>query len=1304
MAGSGTITRKDLITDEAIKWGDDYNKEVQKAIDKNKEFLASIKGYSEVLKSIKDVKTNEQFKEAKQREIKVLNQASIVWKEQTQLENQLVSAMRKRELATSDTNKKLIEERAITQQINKEIKQQVLERINQTSAYKKLSDALGKVRTDAKNVKAEMFQLEQQGKANTKEYERLRLKSVALTRQTNILDKGVKDIDSSLGLHQRNVGNYGSALSNISPIFSRVNSQLGMMGLSLESINGKDGFKQLTSGIVGLGKATLAFLISPIGIAITVLGGLFALIRGNKDTVIEFNSGLLDVGKTTGITGDALSRLGTDIIKLSRDLKTVGTPLLLEYATVAGQLGVKGSENITKFASALAKLETASDISGGDGASSIARLLTLTDGGVENIEDFGDEIVRLGNNFAATENEILGNATAIAQNTGVYKVGRQEVLAYAVATKAVGVEAELTGSTIGRTLGLMEKSIRTGKNIDTVARLTNQSVEDLKTSFKEDASGVLFSFVQGLNAIDNAGGSVNEQLEKIGITSVRDQRVIASLATGGFDTLAQSMSDVKNASGAMSEEFETAQGKLENQYKRVGIAWDNLVLSFENGEGIIASLSTFFAGTLASALELVIKYVDELSLAWNVFGSYLDDFFPKSQKAGESISLLTTLSNIATIAVRNLAKLFFVDIPNAFDKSISAFVGLQFGFTTFKNFIFETAPLIKDYILDMLNPLATADATKLNETFDKFKDKLIKGSKDISDATEKRAKDRIDDFAKRYADAQTSLDEGALEAEKKKLEAELKKIGDELSDEQKKKHEEYLKRLKKLADSEYELYQFRKKNAIELNKDIIDSDKNTLDERLNAFVENASLESELIRSAAEKRLKDLSRYDSSIRDLTDNEIKDLLDGKEIKTELNDDEILAVEQFFASSLANRTRYNEDKQKLIDNEINIQKKSVENAIVSSTTTENEDINAESNQYLQDLENFKGTEEQKIALKEAYEQRILDIQREALREQVKMRIDALESILESNEFSVEKEKQLQLELSELKSKLLKTDIEEKEESLDKSFELEKEQKEKLKELLEGIADAAINLTNAIFDARIQKIDEEIEANNLKYESWLENENLTEEERKAIEEKRAKEEAELEKKKRKEQIKQAIFNKALAVADVGINTARAIVAALAMGPPQGFVFAALAGALGVIQTAAVLATPIPKYEKGTEDHKGGHAMVGEKRPEVILEPNKEPYVISKPSILDLPKHTKVVPSLNEFEKMQRASMLASLDIEANKLNTYNPTVSFDDRYSAEILDELKKMNKKKTNVVVNSPKQDINYDLWKMNNYRWQ
>src|SRR5690606_17562960 len=146
----------------------------------------------------------------------------------------------------------LIEERTLLQQTNKEIKKEVLERINQADAYKRLETDLGKVRGEAKRVKAEMFLLEQQGKANTQEYNNLRLKSIALTAQTNVLDKGIKDIDSSLGLHQRNVGNYSDALTNINPIFGRVNSQLATMGLSLEQLAAsKAPFKELIAGEIG---------------------------------------------------------------------------------------------------------------------------------------------------------------------------------------------------------------------------------------------------------------------------------------------------------------------------------------------------------------------------------------------------------------------------------------------------------------------------------------------------------------------------------------------------------------------------------------------------------------------------------------------------------------------------------------------------------------------------------------------------------------------------------------------------------------------------------------------------------------------------------------------------------------------------------------------------------------------------------------------------------------------------------------------------------------------------------------------
>ena len=281
----------------------------------------------------------------------------------------------------------------------------------------------------------------------------------------------------------------------------------------------------------------------------------------------------------------------------------VGVKSLTQYATVAGQLGVKGSKNILAFSEALAKLETASDITGEAGGAEIARLLTLTDGGVQNVKQFGDEIVNLGNNFAATEREILANAESIAQNVGIYKIGRQDVLAFGTATKAVGIEAELVGSTFNRTLAVFEKAIRTGNGVQTILKLIGGTQAELSQRFKTDASGVLVDFVGALNRVDKAGGSVNEVLEALSINQVRDQRVLQSLATNGYDVLTRALDTARNSMGAMDQEFDTASTKLVNQTARIGIAWDNLVLSIEDGTGAIGKSSNLIIGYVADILD-----------------------------------------------------------------------------------------------------------------------------------------------------------------------------------------------------------------------------------------------------------------------------------------------------------------------------------------------------------------------------------------------------------------------------------------------------------------------------------------------------------------------------------------------------------------------------------------------------------------------------------------------------------------------------------------------------------------------------
>lgn len=152
----------------------------------------------------------------------------------------------------------------------------------------------------------------------------------------------------------------------------------------------------------------------------------------------------------------------------------------------------------------------------------------------------------------------------------------------------------------------------------------------------------------------------------------------------------------------------------------------------------------------------------------------------------------------------------------------------------------------------------------------------------------------------------------------------------------------------------------------------------------------------------------------------------------------------------------------------------------------------------------------------------------------------------------------------------------------------------------------------------------------------------------------------------------------------------------------------AATYATIGAAQLAAVLATPIPKYEKGTKGkpHKGGPALVGEKRAEVIQEPGMNPYVIDTPTILNLKKGTEVTPSIDEWNRLQRASILASLDLELNKSKSYQPV---NQNYDMQLLEAKiengieKGFRKARITINNNQSNVDLAHELWKLKNQKW-
>jgi hypothetical protein len=261
----------------------------------------------------------------------------------------------------------------------------------------------------------------------------------------------------------------------------------------------------------------------------------------------------------------------------------------------------------------------------------------------------------------------------------------------------------------------------------------------------------------------------------------------------------------------------------------------------------------------------------------------------------------------------------------------------------------------------------------------------------------------------------------------------------------------------------------------------------------------------------------------------------------------------------------------------------------------------------------------------------------------------IDALELELQADNLSADDRAKIAEQLQKLKADLAEEEAEAEIaaiNSVTKADErAQKERQKNLKKWLQTASQAigAIgSLVSAVYDGQIDRIEEEQDINDEKYEKDVERYEkqaeqgaISEEEaearkRSAKAATEAKNE-ELEKKKQEIAHKQAVWEKATSIAQAGIATALAITEALPNIP-----LSILIGALGAIQVATILATPIPSYAEGTKDgaHPGGKALVGDAgKHEVVMYAGKAWVTPDTPTLVDLPKGAQVFPDVSSID-----------------------------------------------------------------------
>lgn len=229
-------------------------------------------------------------------------------------------------------------------------------------------------------------------------------------------------------------------------------------------------------------------------------------------------------------------------------------------------------------------------------------------------------------------------------------------------------------------------------------------------------------------------------------------------------------------------------------------------------------------------------------------------------------------------------------------------------------------------------------------------------------------------------------------------------------------------------------------------------------------------------------------------------------------------------------------------------------------------------------------------------------------------------------------------------------------------------------IKDLLSSISAISEGLTSimvGMYDQQIEKIEEQQEKNEEageeekeRIEKLAEDGAISTEEaesrKRAAEVKTKQKNDELEKQKAELEQRQAKWQKANSIVQTTIATSLAIMQAFAQaGPIAGAVLAAVIAAMGAAQIAIIAAQPVPKYAKGTDNHPGGLAIVGDGGRQEVIETDNGAYITpSVPTLVDIPKRAKVIPDLIDYRKMVLHSDALMLDRQMRSGDNGEPII----------------------------------------------
>lgn len=935
---------------------------------------------------------------------------------------------------------------------------------------------------------------------------------------------------------------------------------------------------------------------------ITGFQKLIGLFKSGVQSIVDFEAANSKLAAILGTTSKNIKDLTTDAQRLGAETKytaSQATALQIELAKLGFSKNeiLQSTEGILKFAQATgSELPEAAALAG-------AALRMF--------------------NADTSETERYVSAMAVATTKSALSFSYLQT-----AMPIVGPVAKAFNFQIEDTLALLGKLADSGFDASMAATALRNIFLNLADSNGQLAKSLggsvktLPELVNGLKKLKEQGVDLNTTLE------LTDKRSVAQFNTllTNIDALIPLREQITGVEEELGNMANTMGDNVQGAILGLSSAWEAFMLSFMESTGPAKDVINFFARGIRNIANDLKSLEDKEK-----------DAIQTAIKNQEELYKQSNGSKILIEDIENVSKSYIdenTDATQAFIKSSNDRIAslekekekiIKFRDENMKMYKSRTEAVINaDFWDSALNP---NKFKQFNKERDYYFDGWVKGEvelskiytkiKVITDATRQKSTEITGGKTKELSDKEKKALEKAAK-ERLRIREELQQSELDLMDEGLEKELakislNYNKRIAAIKGNSKEEQATRENLAKAMQQALedkqlsygLDKEKKRIETQLDIAKKGSEEEYKL-------RLK-----------LLDNEREQAINAA-VKN--GDDVFLVDEKYKNKRLDLEEKYASEKNKKIQESYSFQ-----SVIINAEMSK--ELDEVAAQYSQGLIN-----------KEDYERKRLEITEKYAIKQAQLAIDLAKEQLNTPGLSEEdrlklKEKIAQAEIA-LAEKVRDADIN----AADDASEAYKKKMDKvasviqaISELLSGFAD----LGTAIFERKMKEIEAEQDANDEAYEKEVERIEKLEENgaisteeaearKRAAEDKTKQKEEEIAKKKAVLQEKQAKFDKANNVIQTIMSTSLAIMRAWT-NPFTAPAIIPLIIAQGAIQLATILAQPIPKYAKGTKDHPGGLAIVGDGgKKEGIITDNGLFVTPDKPTLVNLPAHAQVIPDLS--------------------------------------------------------------------------